>query len=171
MNGDYLDYLAHYRTPGSKNGVSHTPGYDAVGKPAMSEAERKAARSEYRSDVRENFKKGIFRPGYSDRNNSAAVKLADAKAKYAESRGKSAVKQYGKEMYLRGGQPLIKGMKRYGFSKKLYDHLEKTKGSDYADSVVKSAKKRAWANFAAQETLYLGMAAAGIYLTLKASSK
>lgn len=40
MNNDYLDYLAHYRTPGAVNGVSHTPGYDAVGKPAMSEAER-----------------------------------------------------------------------------------------------------------------------------------
>jgi len=45
MNNDYLDYLAHARTPGSKNGVSHTPGYTAVGKPAMSEAERKAAYS------------------------------------------------------------------------------------------------------------------------------
>lgn len=51
MNGDYLDYLAHYRTPGTPNGVSHTPGYDAVGKPAMSEAERKARRKLRRSNT------------------------------------------------------------------------------------------------------------------------
>ena len=56
MNGDYLDYLAHYRTPGTPNGVSHTPGYDAVGKPAMSEAEkrakRKADKRAYRSEIK-----------------------------------------------------------------------------------------------------------------------
>lgn len=56
MNNDYLDYLAHYRTPGAVNGVSHTPGYDAVGKPAMSEAEkrakRKAERKARRNEIR-----------------------------------------------------------------------------------------------------------------------
>lgn len=41
MNGDYLDYLAHYRTPGSKNGISTTPGYDAIGKRAMTPEERR----------------------------------------------------------------------------------------------------------------------------------
>lgn len=48
MNGDYLDYLAHYRTPGSKNGISTTPGYDAIGKRAMTDAELAARRKESR---------------------------------------------------------------------------------------------------------------------------
>jgi len=44
---EYTDYIMHARTPGSKNGVSNTEGYTAVGKPAMSEAERKARRKLY----------------------------------------------------------------------------------------------------------------------------
>lgn len=43
---EYTDFIMHYRTPGSLNGVSHTPGYDAVGKKAMTEAERNAKYSE-----------------------------------------------------------------------------------------------------------------------------
>lgn len=48
MNNEYLDHLAHARTEGAVNGVSHTPGYTAVGKPAMSEAERQARRKAQR---------------------------------------------------------------------------------------------------------------------------
>ncbi len=70
---DYLDYLAHYRTPGSKNGISHTPGYDAVGKPAMTAAERKAARKAYKKEIK-NAKNYDYRNSEKYKNASKTTK-------------------------------------------------------------------------------------------------
>ena len=55
MNGDYLDYLAHYRTPGSKNGISTTEGYDAIGKIAMTPEQRREKYKQARQKLASRF--------------------------------------------------------------------------------------------------------------------
>ena len=122
MNGDYLDYLAHYRTPGSLNGVSHTPGYDAVGKKAMTEAEKRAARKARRKEIRgaKNYdnsearktNKSLQQQYTADRElygKSAANQIQYVRDKY----GKAAASKFRKQTRNRqiaGGLALVGGI-------------------------------------------------------------
>jgi len=186
MNNDYLDYLAHGRTKGSKNGVSTTEGYTAIGKPAMSEAERRArakedyrkAKAKYKGQMKEasemensNWGFGIkgtraYINARSKRTN-ATLDFADAKAKYAVARGKSEEKSYAKSMFRLGGLPGSAADSTRRYSESLYNRLSKTKGQDFADNVTKRVRNKAVAGLAGAGAVTLGAMAVNLYLNFK----
>lgn len=182
----YNLYLAHHGIKGQKWGQRRFQNEDGSLTPAgerryniqNAKQEYKQARSEDRqSRLAGMFDNGVGAKGLKEFHNremqrdKAHLNAVDAKAKLANAkRGeKGEVKAYAKELRKNGLAYSYADRVSGGKSAKLYEHLSKTKGADFADKVQKKAQTQILTTAAAGVAISIGMSIAANYMQRKAN--
>jgi len=169
--------LQHFGVKGMKWGVRNYQNKDgsltSAGRRQAAKNEYKKAKKDYKQTLKANklsFKQTVMagasneraRKNYINKENKAALNKMDKKAQYAASKKsntakaeKAEIKSYAKTMRKSGLSGSVNDQRYGGRSTKIYKHLEKTKGREYADKVEKQVTKEVIKQA-------LGIAAAGV---------